>query len=82
MELMMYIGNDCIDIVPVENSFIHQPSYLGQFVRKLRQKHESLILEMNSQPEFFLREASFEQNHSVIPITSSLLQRNNFQKAV
>jgi hypothetical protein len=82
MELMMYVGNDCIDILPVENSFIHRPGYLGQFVRRLRQEHESLILEKNTEPEFFLRNASFEQKHSVIPISSSLLQRNNFQIAV
>jgi hypothetical protein len=82
MELMMYIENDCIDIMGVENSFIHQPGYLGHFVRLLRQKHESLIYAMNREPEFFLREIPVEQSNLVIPISSSVFQSDCFQKAV
>ena len=54
MQLMMYIGNDLIEAVPVNFSRFSQPGYLGQFKRVLKQKHYDLIQESGTQPEFLV----------------------------
>jgi hypothetical protein len=54
MQLMMYIGNDLIEAVPVNLAQISQPGYLGKFKRLLKQKYFPLILESGAQPEFLV----------------------------
>ena len=54
MELVMYIGNDFIDAIPLEQSFIVFPGYVSYFVKKLRKKHEMLYFESMLEPEFLL----------------------------
>ena len=54
MKLMMYLGNDLIDSVPVNLYDLSKPGYLGKFKRQLKQKHLSLIQEANEQPEFLV----------------------------
>ncbi|HEU4469488.1 MAG TPA: hypothetical protein VFR58_00270 [Flavisolibacter sp.] len=53
MELMMYLGNDLIESIPVKSDKISQPGYLGGFKRELKQKH-SMLLETSPQPPEFL----------------------------
>lgn len=54
MQLMMYIGNDLIDSVPVNMYDLSKPGYLGRFKRQLKQRHIDLIQEANEQPEFLV----------------------------
>ena len=54
MELMMYLGNDFIESVPLNFSKISEPGYLGSFKRMLKQRYLELIQETANQPEFYI----------------------------
>lgn len=54
MQLMMYIGNDLIEAVPVDSLRLSIPGYLGSFKRQLKQKYRTLLLETAEQPEFLV----------------------------
>lgn len=54
MELMMYLGNDLIESVPLNLQQISQPGYVGRFKRVLKEKHSLLIQQSNSGPEFLV----------------------------
>jgi hypothetical protein len=54
MQLMMYIGNDLIEAVPLEVDKIQRPGYLGQFKRSLKMKYNELIRQYSSPPEFLV----------------------------
>lgn len=52
--LMMYIGNDLIESVPVNPADLRVPGYLGNFKRKLKDKHSALLQEFPDPPEFLV----------------------------
>ncbi|MDX2045376.1 MAG: hypothetical protein SFU87_01235 [Chitinophagaceae bacterium] len=54
MELMMYLGNDLIEAVPLENGRISKPGYLGNFKRKLKEKYSDMIKQFSEPPEFLV----------------------------
>jgi hypothetical protein len=54
MQLMMYIGDDLIEAVPLEHEYIPKPGYLGSFKRKLKEKYEELIKQFSEPPEFLV----------------------------
>ena len=54
MQLMMYIGNDLIEAVPLNDEYIPKPGYVGQFKRILKMKHEELIRQYSNPPEFLV----------------------------
>ena len=54
MTLMMYLGNDLIESVSVNNGQLSIPGYLGSFKRLLKQKHFHLIQESSVEPEFLV----------------------------
>lgn len=54
MELMMYLGNDLIESIPVSTNKISEPGYLGSFKRLLKQKYTELLGETHLQPEFLV----------------------------
>ena len=58
MELMMYLGNDLIESVTVNEANLSQPGYLGAFKRQLKQKYWSLIQETGQLPEFLVASLS------------------------
>lgn len=61
MELMMFIGNDLIESIPVHLDKISQPGYLGQFKRVLKEKHADLLQHAPAPAEFLvfnMRQAS------------------------
>lgn len=58
MQLMMYIGNDLIEAVPLHLGQLSQPGYLGKFKRILKQKHSELIQESAVEPEFLVANLS------------------------
>ena len=54
MKLMMYIGNDLIEAVPLQQESLRQPGYLGKFKRNLKIKHSELINQSPQPPEFLV----------------------------
>lgn len=54
MQLMMYLGNDLIEAVPVNLESLSQPGYLGQFKRVLKEKYAVLIQEYGCGPDFLV----------------------------
>jgi hypothetical protein len=58
MQLMMFLGNDMIDSIPVQLDQLSLPGYLGRFKRVLKEKHAVLIRESQSPPEFLVVDPS------------------------
>ena len=54
MQLMMYLGNDMIEAVPVNEELVSKPGYLGKFKRMLKEKYADLIHESDIRPEFLV----------------------------
>lgn len=54
MQLMMYIGNDLIEAVPLEDEKIPKPGYVGQFKRNLKMKYQELIRQYSNPPDFLV----------------------------
>jgi hypothetical protein len=54
MQLMMYLGNDLIEAVPLNEESIPQPGYLGKFKRMLKEKYADLIRESGITPDFLV----------------------------
>ena len=54
MQLMMYIGNDLIETVQLEDTRIPKPGYIGQFKRNLKVKYQDIIRQSSTAPEFLI----------------------------
>ena len=54
MKLMMYIGNDLIEAVQLDDAKIPKPGYLGSFKRNLKLKYRELIEQYPDPPEFLV----------------------------
>lgn len=53
---MMYIGNDLIEAVPLDNDRISKPGYVGSIKRCLKTKYSELIQQQEQRPEFLVIE--------------------------
>lgn len=54
MQLMMYIGNDLIEAIPLDLERISKPGYLGGFKRRLKMQYNELIQQYPDPPEFLV----------------------------
>ena len=54
MELLMYIGNDLIESIPVQPDKLSIPGYLGQFKRQLKMRHADLLQQVPDHPDFLV----------------------------
>ena len=54
MNLMMFIGNDLIEAIPLEDENIPKPGYLGSIKRSLKAKYRELIMQDTTPPEFLV----------------------------
>lgn len=54
MQLMMYIGNDLIETIQLDDKWISKPGYLGTFKRTLKMKYRELIQQFPDPPEFLV----------------------------
>jgi hypothetical protein len=54
MQLMMYLGNDLIESVTLDNERVPVPGYLGSFKRMLKTKYRELILQSKTAPDFLV----------------------------
>jgi hypothetical protein len=52
--LMMFLGNDLIESIPLNPKEIQQPGYLGHFKRQLKTKYSELLQESPEPPEFLV----------------------------
>ena len=68
MQLMMYLGNDLIEAVPLSEDRISQPGYLGKFKRMLKDKYAELIRESGVVPDFIVID--------ITPSSRSTLEQN------
>ena len=50
----MYIGNDLIEAIPLEQENLRLPGYLGKFKRSLKSKYSELISQSPQPPEFLV----------------------------
>ena len=50
----MYIGNDLIETVPLNDQHLKVPGYLGKFKRNLKLKYNYLIKTSTELPEFLV----------------------------
>ncbi len=72
MQLMMYIGNDFIEAVPLNSMLISEPGYLGKHKRLLKQKYNQLLQESTEPAEFLvINPVPITRNQST---SSSVLQ--------
>lgn len=58
MQLMMFLGNDLIEAVPLEDANIPKPGYVGSFKRNLKEKYNELIRQFATPPEFLVIESN------------------------
>ena len=58
MKLMMYIGNDLIEAISLNDADIPKPGYVGTFKRNLKLKYKELIQQFPDPPEFLISNAS------------------------
>ncbi|HEY6506067.1 MAG TPA: hypothetical protein VIZ28_18960 [Chitinophagaceae bacterium] len=56
MQLMMYIGNDLIEAIPLDDARISKPGYVGSIKRFLKVKYDELIQQYEKRPEFLVIE--------------------------
>ena len=61
MKLMMYLGNDLIEAVPVNVLDLRMPGYLGKFKRSLKLKYQQLLQQASEPPEFLVIDPSVPQ---------------------
>lgn len=50
----MYLGNDLIDSVSLEDEKVKIPGYLGDFKRQMKIKHNDLLVQSEARPEFLV----------------------------
>ncbi len=62
MQLMMFIGNDLIEAVPINQENLPKPGYLGSFKRNLKLKYRELIMQYSEPPEFLVAEVETKQS--------------------
>lgn len=63
MTLLMYLGNDLIEAVPVCTDKLSQPGYLGSYKRQLKQKYSLLLQQSTIEPEFLVFDLNPVKEH-------------------
>jgi hypothetical protein len=61
MKLMMFLGNDLIEAVPINVQDLRVPGYLGKFKRNLKLKYRELLQMTPEPPEFLVIDPSIPQ---------------------
>ena len=85
MELTMFIGNDFIDSVSIEQNLITFPGYVGYFVRLMRKRNQSLLLNEDIEPEFLLQGTTVLKSSQIVQITRNqpdIAKADGFRKAI
>ena len=53
MNLLMYIGDDLVESIPLDKEMISKPGYLGNFKRRLQNKYREAMPNA-PKPQFFV----------------------------
>lgn len=53
MNLMMFVGSELIEAMPLDKELISKPGYLGNFKRRMQNKYRELFLR-DPKPEFYV----------------------------
>jgi len=61
---MMYIGNDLIEAIKLNDEDIPKPGYVGTFKRNLKLKYKDLIQQFPDPPEFLIIEPTPKSSQS------------------
>lgn len=64
MELMMYIGNDFIESIPLDPDSLRKPGYVGSFKRFLKTKYHEMINQSGTRAEFLVIHSVQQQGGS------------------
>ena len=51
---MMYLGDDLIESISLDQEYIPKPGYLGSFKRALKEKYREMIMQFAEPPEFLV----------------------------
>ncbi|HEY6063329.1 MAG TPA: hypothetical protein VIV35_06945 [Chitinophagaceae bacterium] len=54
MKLLMYIENDLIEAIQLDDDKIRIPGYIGHFKRFLKMKYSELISQHSNPPDFLV----------------------------
>jgi hypothetical protein len=54
MTLMMFLGNDLIEAIPLDKENVPIPGYLGNYKRALKEKYRETILQSPQPPDFYV----------------------------
>ena len=54
MQLVLYLGNDFVASVPVDEQQLSRPGYLGKIKRQLKEQYNELLKNAHESPEFFI----------------------------
>ena len=68
MKLMMYIGNDLIEAVPINIQDLKVPGYLGKFKRNLKLKYQEMLRLAAEPPEFLVIDPAIPQQTAQVKI--------------
>jgi hypothetical protein len=58
MKLLMFLSNELVGTIPLCRESITLPGYLGKMKRELQFKYASVIIQANTEPEFFVDKAT------------------------
>lgn len=61
MKIMMFLGNDLIEAVPINVQDLRIPGYLGKFKRNLKVKYRELLQMAPEPPEFLVMDPAIPQ---------------------
>jgi hypothetical protein len=67
MNLMMFLGNDLIEAIPLDKENIPVPGYLGNFKRLLKEKYRETIQQFPEPPDFFVIEPQAQKKTGSAP---------------
>jgi hypothetical protein len=67
MNLMMFLGNDLIEAIPLDKENIPVPGYLGNFKRLLKEKYRETIQQFPEPPDFFVIEPQAQKKTGNVP---------------
>ncbi len=59
MNLMMFVGSELIEAMPLDKELISKPGYLGNFKRRMQNKYRELFLR-DPKPEFYVASTHLE----------------------
>jgi hypothetical protein len=61
MNLMMFVGSEMLESIPLDKEMISKPGYVGNFKRRLQNKYRELFAN-DPKPQFYVANPTTEIN--------------------